>query len=710
MQGILRRPLALCSGVFLLLLFLLVRMNSMGRSLPTVLLGIMAFLLAAIAVVGGLLFSIYRPRLRTPLLYIAALLLAVSIAFFTAWRVAPQHTAQSLIPFEEQTVDAVLTVDKIEYLSTYSTSLIGTLREVEGNEVDLQGRVFLPYASELTVGDKIRLPLTFRLLQTDGTLTDCYDLSQGIYFEATGCDSGHSLSASAPASIAGSIQKIKLSLRRALYPYLSDEEIGLSSALLLGDKSSLADDLSKEFRNLGISHTLAVSGLHLGILFGSLAWIFRRLGLPRILHFTILLPLLFFYSAMVGSASVLRAGGMLLLLFTAYPLGRLRDSLTSLFATVMVICLISPYSILDIGLLLSFFATWGILLIPPSLQEKLQALPAIPKNLLSALVVTLSATLFTLPFSVWYFGEWAILSLAANLVLVPVITVLLYLLPLLLLLSPIPILAATPAGLIRGITHALQGISSFCGGDDRLLLPLDYSFIEGLALFLIIAVIPLCLFSKTRPLTLAVLVLFFSVSGAYCLVHAHTLLGENVVIPITDGKNDCLLVRGGTRTLLIDRSEGGYGFLSDAVEEGESDPLIRVDAILLTHYQYRQISTLTQLLQQGHIEYLILPEPSEKDQNTAGILMERARSMGCRVELYSPDRSCIGYHDFEIQIGYDPNDVFCSITLSLSGEQIVYSADTDEVSQPGHLPAHYRSDRSSIDPAWDEAYPFPSGR
>lgn len=708
MKGILRRPLALCSGVFLLLLFILVRMNSMGGILPTALLSIMAFLLAAAALVSGLLFSLFHSRLRTPLFYLALLFLAISLALFAAWRVAPRHTAQSLLSFEEQTVDGILTVDKVESATSYSTSLICTLHSIEGKPIDLQGRLLLPYPAQLSAGDKISLSFIPRLLQTDGTLADCYNLSQGIYFDATGSNTAYTLLSNASENSANRLQRIGLSIRRALYPYLSDEEIGLSSALLLGDKSSLSDDLQSAFRNLGISHTLAVSGLHLGILFGSLLWVFRKLGVPRCLHMVLLLPLLFVYSAMVGSASVLRAGGMLLLVFTAYPLGRRQDSITSLFATVTVICLIFPYSILDIGLLLSFFATWGILLIVPTVHEKLRLLPAFPRSLFTALAVTLSAMLFTLPFTVWYFGEWAILSLAANLIAVPVITLLLYLIPLLLLLSPIPILAATPTLLIHGITYGLQAIAEFLGGNDQLLLPLDYPLIQGMAFILLIVIPLLCLFSKTRPLTLAVLVAFFSVSGGYCLYRSNTLLQENVIVPITDGGNDCLLVRDGTRTLLIDRSKGGFGFLSDAIERGETDRLIRVDAILLTEYHFRQISTLTRLLQQGHIEYLILPNPSEKDQNTAEILMERARTMGCHVELYSPDYPHIDYHGYEITIAYYPDNSFRSITLSLGSEQIIYSIDVDDAILPNYLPAQYGTNASSVPPSWNQQYTFPA--
>ncbi len=706
MKGILRRPLALLAGVFLFTLFLLVRNSALGGSIPALLIGASALLITISTLMAAIFCAVRRPRLRAILFYGSALFFTISLSFFTAWRIDPLHTSRVLLPYENEPVEGIVTVEKIDYQTEYSTALIGSLHTADGNVTNLQGRITLPYFADLHAGDEIKLAFVLRLLRPDGKLNDCYDLSQGLSFEADALESEYTLLSHDSNYPAYLYEKLRLTLRRQVYPYLSDEDIGLSSALLLGDKSSLSPSLQTQFRNLGISHTLAVSGLHLGILFCSLLWLFRKLSLPRFLHLPILFPLLFIYCTMVGSPSVLRAGGMLLFLFAAYPFGRLRDSVTSLFATVTAICLISPYSILDVGLLLSFLATWGILLIVPVFTEKLRPIPAIPRALLSALIVTLSATLFTMPFTVWYFGDWAVLSVFANLLLVPIITLLLYLLPILFLLSPIPILAYTPAVLIWSIAKVVRTIAGTLGNDDRLLLPLQYSAIEIAALLLIGIIAILCLLRKTRPLTLAGLIVFLSFSGVYNQFHAEQLMETASIHPVSDGKNDGLLLQAGTRVLLIDRSEGGYSFLADTIEKGESDPLIRVDAILLTHYHYRQISSLTRLLDSGRIEYLILPQPSQEHQDTARILTDRAEARGCKVEMYSMDLSCIGYHDYEIELDYYPDDALRSITVRLGEHTLLYTEDIDESDSPYQLPAHYRNDHDQIDPTWNQIYSF----
>lgn len=707
MKGIVRRPLALMASVFLLTLFFLVRKGAMGGSFPALLAAGTILLLAVFSLIAGVLCPDRQRRLRIICYYGSALLLTLSLAIFTAWRIDPLHTTHVLAPYEGETVAGILTVEKVEHRTDYSTRLIGALHSANGNSTDLQGRFTLPYSADLQAGDEIELSFTLHLLRTDGKLSNCYDLSQGLFFEAQATEEEFTLLSRNVDPIAYRYEDLQRALRRQLYPYLSDEDIGLSAALLLGDKSTLSSDLRAQFQNLGISHTLAVSGLHLGILFVGLAWIFRKLCLPRWLHLPILLPLLFLYTAMVGSPSVLRAGGMLLFLFAAYYFGRLRDSITSLFATVTVICLVSPYSILDVGLLLSFFATFGILLITPVCAEKLSPLPPIPRGILNALIVTLSATLFTMPFTVFYFGHWAVLSFAANLILVPIITLILYLLPLLFLLSPFPILAHTPAKLIETVSAFVREIAAVCGSDDRLLLPLQYPAIETAAVIGMVAVALLCLFRKTRPFTLAALIVFLAFAGIHDQYRAEALLHAATVHPISDGENDCLLLRQGTRVLLIDRSEGKYDFIADAITAAEKDPLIRVDAILLTHYHYRQISSLTRLLADRRIEHLILPAPSTEESDVAHILMDRAKRNGCSVEIYTMETSCIGYHDWEIGLDYYPDNALRSITVGLEEKRLVYTEDIDLSDKPYTLPAHYRNQPEQIDSAWNRIYSFP---
>ncbi len=671
MKGLLHRPLAVCSALFLLILFITLRCGS-ALALPLC----VGCLLGALLLLCGAIWFVPRGRaLRRGLFYTAGLLLAASLATGTAARVTAG--TPDLLDSDSKVFEAVFTVDKVEYTTAYSTTVTGTLHSIDGKTAEADGRVYLPYGASLAPGDRIALRMTLTPLSPSaGSLAESYDYAQGILFEAEAEEQGHRLLARKEQFPESHLTAVRLALRRQFYPYLSDGDTGLLSALLIGDKSGLDADLKDQFRHLGISHTLAVSGLHLSILCGSLLWILKKLGTPRRARLPIVALPLLFYMLLVGSPSVLRAGGMLLIFLCAYHFGRRPDPLTSLTATVALICLLSPTSVLDVGLLLSFFATLGILLLLPAYTEKLKTLPAIPRSLLSALTVTGAATLFTLPFSVWYFGEWAILSPLANLLLVPLVTLLLYLAPILLILSPIGPLAAAPALLIRGLCHLLRLCGSFFGGSDYLLLPLGYPVIYGLAICGIVAAALLCFFSKTRPWTLGIALVFLLCAGGYCGHHAYSLAARSAVyVWQEDGENQLLTLRAGTRVMLADHTGGSYADWREAVENAEADPLLRVDTILLTHYRYRQISALTRLLAERRIEYLLLPMPAKEEQNTAYILAERAKSAGCRVQWYSKDSPCIGYHDAELRFSFVDWDNYVPrrITVTAGGRRQTFA-------------------------------------
>lgn len=653
MKGLLRRPLAAASALFLLLLFTTLRCGS-AYALP---LCIGAVLLACLPLGFGVGLAKAGSLLRRNLFFCAGLLMAASLSFLSAYRVDQHSLHQTLNAYDSQTGQLQLTVTEAKDSTVYSASFLCRLDSFDGSKTKVSGRIRLPYAAELSPGDRITTVGRLTVLSPQGeTLAECYDYSQGIFFEAVADDGGYRLLSKADETSVSALTHLKNTIRRQLYPYLSDTTTGLVSALLTGDKSGLSSELSRQFRNLGISHTLAVSGLHLSILCGSLLWLFRKFCLPRRLRFPILLPILLFYMLLVGSPSVYRAGGMTLLFLISYHFGRRSDALTSLFSTVALICLISPESVLDVGLLLSFFATMGILLLGAPLSVRLQKLPALPRYVLSALILTGSATLFTLPFSVWYFGEWAMLSPLANLLLVPLITGLLYLAPLLLLLSRIPFLAFTPALLIELLSALLQWAGAFFGSNNHLLLPLQYSFIQTSGIFAAVLTVLLYLIRKTRPFTVAVAALFLAVAGGYCTYHATLLTESAQVVAVREENIRYLAIRAGTRVLLVDHSVGAYSFWDNAVAASQNDPLIKVDALLLTDYHYQQIAKLTRFLEKGDLEYLILPTASPEDHATARVLAERAKSVGCQVLWYSSTNCCVGYHDIELRFSYEPWD------------------------------------------------------
>ena len=74
--------------------------------------------------------------------------------------------------------------------------------------------------------------------------------------------------------------------------------------------------------------------------------------------------------------------------------------------------------------------------------------------------------------------------------------------------------------------------------------------------------------------------------------------------------------------------------------------------------------------------------------------------------MHSRELSCIGYHEFEIGIGYYPDDAIRSITVTCNDRQLQYTEDVEQSTMPYQLPAHYRNHPKAVDEVWNQVYDF----
>ena len=197
---------------------------------------------------------------------------------------------------------------------------------------------------------------------------------------------------------------------------LSPPARGLFRALILGEKTDLPGDLEDRIQELGIYHFLAVSGFHLGLLYGFLFWgarflwprIFPRSGLPaQVPAAWVGLAGAFLYALLSGlSPSTQRALLMLLLYTLARSLFRRVSGPDLLAGAVLLALLWKPYWILHPSFRLSVMAVIGVLLGHRwSRKMKIENRPV--RFLLEGFLISLGAWLFTLPFVLWYFGRAA---------------------------------------------------------------------------------------------------------------------------------------------------------------------------------------------------------------------------------------------------------------------------------------------------------------
>ncbi|MBQ7471826.1 MAG: ComEC/Rec2 family competence protein [Prevotella sp.] len=202
------------------------------------------------------------------------------------------------------------------------------------------------------------------------------------------------------------------------------EALTILSAMTLGDKNGLTREMKRVFAAAGVGHLLALSGMHLGILYGFLLVCFhgRRF---RFVGQSVALSVIWCYVFFVGMPfSVVRSAIMCTVYGLAFLLNRGRASLNVLAFAALLILVFYPLSLWDVGFQLSFMAVWGILLVN-GMQIRFSSAKVI-QHLCSALLVSLGAQMTVLPLVMLYFGRVPVYFLLTNLLAVfvsPVIIV-----------------------------------------------------------------------------------------------------------------------------------------------------------------------------------------------------------------------------------------------------------------------------------------------
>ncbi len=198
---------------------------------------------------------------------------------------------------------------------------------------------------------------------------------------------------------------------------------GLAEALLIGYRNDLDQELVSAYANTGVIHVIAISGLHLGLLFVVLMRITSFLKYSqqnKWLQFLLIIPLLWVFSLMTGgSASVIRSAFM----FTLLGIGRLTGKrglpINSLAAAAFILLACQPNWIMDTGFQLSFAAVASIMIYYDKIRKLIYFKNPIAIKCWELIAVTLSAQVLTMPLVLYYFKQFPLLFLFTNMVAVP---------------------------------------------------------------------------------------------------------------------------------------------------------------------------------------------------------------------------------------------------------------------------------------------------
>lgn len=262
--------------------------------------------------------------------------------------------------------------------------------------------------------------------------------------------------------------RINYSIQKVLYDNLENQTAAFCYALLTGGTEGISSEVLGAFRFGGIAHVFAVSGLHIGVLYGVISFVCKHLYLNRFVAAAIKIIIIVVYAGVCNfTPSSLRAVIMCSVFSLSGCLYRKNDRLNSISIAAIILLLINPFYLFDTGFILSFSAVLGIILLGHNLSKVLKFLP---KKLRSALTTGWSAQFATVPALIYKFGYVSAAGIFLNVVFVPLISVLYVLLLSVTVLSLIIPAAASPLLPIAALPiEFLINVVSSLGFEDALI-------------------------------------------------------------------------------------------------------------------------------------------------------------------------------------------------------------------------------------------------
>lgn len=608
---------------------------------------ILLFALTFLPPLCRLLRKLFGPRL-IPLLRVGLCAAVAAGCFFGVhqW----QTLAQPLARYENTSAEVTAEIRERLYAAAFAAAYTADIETADGDTL----RVLLTTEdTSLTTGDVVTATVTFSAFpEYSGAFPERrYYASLGIplYAEAESV----TYVECAAAFVLTLFADLRDDLAGMLRADLGRQDSALAIALFLGDRSDLADTLNRDFQRLGVSHLLAISGMHFTILLSGLDRLLSPFIPSKKKRALLLAAADIGYMLLCGMAeSVVRAGLMLLLTYAAMFFGRKSDLPTSLGVSAMLILLFSPASIYSVGLQLSVTAVLALCAFGHITKHLRGEMPLsktrqLVRQAAEGLLLPVAVQIVLMPLFCLYFGEVSLLTPIATVLFTPLTELLLLLTPLYLLLRVVPPAALVLGAVIGGISQVTELLAAALASLRGISLSLAYPFVPLWSAVLSAAVLTAPLKKDRKALrrhlggALGLFVLFFAV--LFCTraftasqVHIHS---------VSRGKNDAVILMTAGDVMLIDISDGSYGALSNAYAAAADAGAVELEALYLTHLHNRHIQSVDRLSDTVYIRSLFLPSPeTEAEAEVYSALCALTEEKQIPLYVYTPN-DVIGWGD-----------------------------------------------------------------
>ncbi len=396
--------------------------------------------------------------------------------------------------------------------------------------------------------------------------------------------------------------EIRKGLLSSLYNSIPKESASVIGSLVFGAKATpVPKDIRDDFTNLGLAHVLAASGMQITLIMTTGLLLIRLSKINKLLGICLIIPVIIFYMFLTGlPPSILRAGILNIIILLVQYKRENADTYKVLFLVSFGIIIFNPISLFDIGFQFSVLATFGLLYVSKIMEEKLIFLPLVISATVSMII---SAQIMVLPLQLYYFGQYSLIFLPANLLASLFVDLLTY-------LSIITLIIGQIVPFISNIfgTILFYILSLFIGLIDYLsLIPFSVSYVKKpeiatvLIFYILIFIIAEFLkeeslsfkaFKQKKFLLLISSILFLSSFSLYSYYQSLNILkvtfinvsqGDSTLIQTPKGENiliDCgqaYTIQRGEKTINYNAAE------KYIVPYFRHNGITKIDKLILTH-------------------------------------------------------------------------------------------------------------------------------
>lgn len=480
---------------------------------------------------------------------------------------------------------------------------------------------------------------------------------------------------------------------------------GFASSVLLGNRKDLSPNLNADLKALGLSHLIALSGLHLTVICGIVCLAMRPFGKKAVLTASMITSV--FYMMFTDmSPSIVRSAVMLIIFSTAFFFKRDADVATTVGTTALIVTLISPTAVFDLGFQLSLSAVAGVRCSSAYLEEKWYEDRGEAKKLIFSIIspfaVGFGATIFTLAPLLIYYGTFTWVGAVMTVPMSLLLSLIMWMLPPLLIL-PFDFYIDTVSYLI-GIFEKLAELFSDMG--EFILFTNNSTIGAAVAMCASLGfVLALCAKRKLyKNIIFAVSAALVITLTAGCAVNVINAANCTDAVFNEAGDGDVLTFKSGASTLTIDVTSGTENACITANEAASALGDSKIDALIIADPHSAHYNALTEsgLIYAPDVVYL--PE-----EDASVWLAERIDHI-CRVVFYKVGDRFV-YEDMSVEVlpalTTDRSKISSlAFSVTLGNEKTVYLGSS-YIELGGEVPHCHRLYLGSYGPVYKKSFTIP---